>query len=71
MAAALASGVEAGLDHAAWQVQRLAGANGKPVLVWTDTAAEGVRRYTEEPGVSAWRRMGVWFLALLPVESQL
>lgn len=71
MAAALAGGVEAGLDHATWQVQRLAGANGKPALVWTETTTEGVRKCTEEPGVTIWRRLGVWFLAFLPVESQL
>jgi putative cardiolipin synthase len=71
MAAALASGVEAGLDHATWRVRRLVGAHGKPALVWTETAAEGVRQYTAEPGVSIWRRLGVRFLAFLPVESQL
>jgi putative cardiolipin synthase len=71
MAAALASGVEAGLDHATWQVQRLAGADGKPALVWTETTPGGARQYTDEPGVNVWRRLGVWFLAFLPVESQL
>jgi hypothetical protein len=52
-------------------VQRLAGADGKPALVWTETTPGGARQYTDEPGVDAWRRLGVWFLAFLPVESQL
>ena len=66
-----ASGVEAGRDHATWQVQRLAGPNGKQVLTWTEPAADGVRQYMEGPGVSIWRRLGVRLLAFLPVESQL
>jgi len=40
-------------------------------LVWVETTPAGVVRHDEEPGVSAWRRFGVWFLGLLPIESQL
>jgi putative cardiolipin synthase len=39
--------------------------------VWIETGAEGVRQRLEEPEVSAWRKLGVWFLGLLPIESQL
>jgi putative cardiolipin synthase len=28
-------------------------------------------RHTTEPNSSIWRRMGVWFMSLLPIESQL
>jgi putative cardiolipin synthase len=39
--------------------------------VWIETTPEGTRRHTEEPEVSAWRQIGVWFMGLLPIESQL
>jgi hypothetical protein len=36
-----------------------------------ETGSDGVRHRLEEPGVSEWRRFSVWFLGLLPIESQL
>jgi len=36
-----------------------------------ETGAGGVRQLTEEPEVSTWRKFSVWFLGLLPIESQL
>jgi putative cardiolipin synthase len=71
MAAAMASGVEAGLDQVAWRVERATDADGRARLVWTETTATGTVQHREEPGVGAWRRLGVWFLGLLPIESQL
>lgn len=37
-------------------------------LAWNDGVAT---EYESEPEVSVWRRVGVWFLGLLPIESQL
>lgn len=67
----LASGVEAALDLVAWRVERVPEPGGKAGLVWIETTAEGTRRRSEEPEVSAWRQFGVWFMGLLPIESQL
>ncbi|MDZ7592405.1 MAG: hypothetical protein U5L05_17370 [Rubrivivax sp.] len=41
------------------------------MYVWTETTAAGTVQHRDEPGVGAWRRLGVWFLGLLPIESQL
>ena len=70
-AQALAGGIEGALDQVAWRVERVAAADGRLQLVWIETSAEGVRQRFEEPGVSPWRKLGVWFLGLLPIESQL
>ena len=70
-AQALAGGVEAALDKVAWRIDRVATPEGKSQLVWIETSAEGTRRHLEEPEVSAWRKFSVWFLGLLPIESQL
>ena len=71
MAAALAGGILGALDQVAWRVERVVDAGGQARLVWHETTSEGPRQYLEEPGVSGWRQFGVWFLGLLPIESQL
>ena len=40
-------------------------------LLWLDHTGEGVKQYIVEPQVGFWRRLGVSFLAILPIESQL
>jgi putative cardiolipin synthase len=67
----LADGLMQALDQVAWRVEKVAAPGVPPRLVWVETTPGGVVRHGEEPGVSAWRRFGVWFLGLLPIESQL
>ncbi|MCE9658337.1 MAG: phospholipase D family protein [Burkholderiales bacterium] len=69
MARALADGLLAALDQVAWRVEKSAGP--APHLVWIENTATGVVKHDEEPGVGAMRKLGVWFLGLLPIESQL
>ena len=38
---------------------------------WIENTAAGVVEHRAEPGVGVLRRLGVWFLGLLPIESQL
>ena len=71
MAGQMASGIEGNLDKVAWRVERVVDADGKAHLVWTETTASGAVQHTAEPEVSVWRQLGVWFLGLLPIESQL
>jgi len=40
-------------------------------LEWVSEENGQEIRFTTEPNSSVWRRMGVWFLELLPIESQL
>jgi putative cardiolipin synthase len=71
MAESVLGPLEDRLDQIAWRLEREADETGRKRLVWIETGEKGVRRLTEEPGVSAWRRMGVWFLGILPIESML
>jgi putative cardiolipin synthase len=71
MAGALARGLESGLDQVAWRLERVVGTDDSVRLVWNETTAEGTRQLQDEPEVGAWRKFGVWFLGLLPIESQL
>jgi cardiolipin synthase C len=67
----LAGRLEQNLEQIAWRLERSVDAAGNARIVWVETADEGVLRFTQEPGVSSWRRFSVWFLGLLPIESQL
>jgi putative cardiolipin synthase len=67
----IAGPLERNLDTIAWRLERVVDPSGSARIEWVETSAEGERRYTEEPEVSAMRRFSVWFLGLLPIESQL
>jgi len=67
----LAGTIEQNLDQIAWRLELVADASGKKHIAWVETGANGVRQRTEEPEVSTWRKFSVWFLGLLPIESQL
>ena len=71
LAEALASGLEQNLAKIAWRLDLVADASGSPQLAWVENGANGTRQLLQEPGVSVWRQLGVWFLGLLPIESQL
>ena len=71
LAQALSRGVEGALDKVAWRLERVPDADGKLRLAWIETTATGTRQLFEEPEVGVWRQFGVWFLGLLPIESQL
>jgi len=71
LAEELAGRLEQNLDKIAWRLERKLDASGDARIVWVESGAEGVRRRTEEPEVSTWRRFSVWFLGLLPIEAQL
>ena len=57
------SGIDLAIDRSAGWLRR---------IVWIDTTENGtVTEYDSEPDVSFMRRTSVWFLGLLPIESQL
>jgi putative cardiolipin synthase len=71
LAAQVADGVEPKLDQIAWRLETRTDANGTSRIVWIDTAPDGKVSELDEPGVSSMKRVGIWFLGLLPIESQL
>lgn len=71
MAEAIASGIENELDEQAWQVVRESAPDGSQQTMWIERGPEGERRLSSEPEVGLARRIGVWLIGLLPVESLL
>jgi putative cardiolipin synthase len=67
----LASRLESKLDTVAWRLERVVDGSGNARIVWVETGPQGERRLDDEPEVGAWKRLSVWFLGLLPIESQL
>lgn len=71
LAAQVANGLAPKLDQIAWRLESRTDTNGKTRIVWIDTAPDGKVTELDEPGVSSMKRIGIWFLGLLPIESQL
>ena len=71
MAEAMLGRLEPRLDRIAWRVERIVDDSGTSRMVWLETGGQGVRQRLEEPDVSVWRRLRVWFFGLLPIDSQL
>jgi putative cardiolipin synthase len=64
--------VEPSLDRIAWRLELRPNPNGTQSIVWIDTAPDGtVKVLNGEPDVSGLRKTGIWFLSILPIESQL
>ena len=57
------------LDDIAWRLQLSPDDKGQ--LSWHEAGSDGEKVYHDEPQTSLWRRMSVWFIGLLPLESQL
>jgi len=71
MAETLLGELEPRLDRVAWRIDREVDGSGQSRIVWIETRGDGIRRRTSEPEASAWKKLVVWFLGLLPIESQL
>jgi putative cardiolipin synthase len=71
LASQVVNGVTPRLDQIAWRLEERPDANGKVRIVWIETQADGTEKELDEPGVSGLKRVGIWFLGLLPIESEL
>ena len=67
----LSASIERNLDQVAWRLERIADPSGTVRIEWLESGPGGTRRHVSEPEVSAWRKLSVWLLGLLPIESQL
>jgi putative cardiolipin synthase len=71
LGAELAAGIESKLESVAWRLERVVDGSGSARINWVERDGGGERRHVDEPGVTPWRRVSIWFLGLLPIESQL
>jgi putative cardiolipin synthase len=58
-------------NEASFRLALEKGSKGDSRLVWHRDRGDGSEVYTTEPNTSFWRRFGVGFMRLLPIESQL
>ncbi|WP_201799881.1 phospholipase D family protein [Andreprevotia sp. IGB-42] len=59
------------LDRIAWRLALRNDEQGREHIVWIDSEPGGAITERDEPEVSALRRIGIWFLSILPIESEL
>jgi cardiolipin synthase C len=71
LAAQVANGLEPNLNNVAWRLEQRKSANGESKIVWIETGPDGAKALEDEPRVSTMERMEIWFLGLLPIESEL
>jgi cardiolipin synthase C len=71
LASEVVDGLVPKLDLIAWRLEERTDANGTKHIVWIDTDASGKETELDEPDVSGLKRVGIWFLGLLPIESEL
>jgi putative cardiolipin synthase len=71
LARGMAEAIDDALPHQAYHVVLADVGTPDARLAWVSAEDGGEVRYDSEPEASLWRRLGVWFLSLLPIESQL
>jgi len=71
IAVAMAEWFDANIEDIAFRLDLVTDANGKQSVIWHGIEDGVARTYTREPNTSFWRRFGVGFLRLFPIESQL
>jgi len=71
MAVEMSEWFDRNIDEIAFRLALEENANGEEILVWHRTIDGEEYRYTTEPNTGFWRRFGVGFLRMLPIESLL
>ena len=75
LANVVAEELVAAFSRSAYRLELVAGGDGsgdsREKLEWIERQDNGEVRYNSEPQAGAWRRLGVWFMSWLPIESQL
>jgi putative cardiolipin synthase len=71
IAAAMSDWFDDNVENIAFRLSLERDKRGEEIIVWHRRTESGSVRYTTEPNTSFWRRFGVGFLSLLPIESLL
>jgi len=67
----MAEKFDANVDHHAFRLELVKKQDGSESILWHGYENGKEQVYTVDPYTSFWRRLGVWFLGLMPIESQL
>jgi putative cardiolipin synthase len=65
LAGSLAAAFDSTIPQVAYEVRLASDGDG---LEWIERSPAGEKRHTTEPGATAWRRLGVGAMSLLPIE---
>jgi putative cardiolipin synthase len=71
LAGAMADVIDEALPQQAYQVVLADAGTPNARLEWISIEDGATVRFDNDPAASLWRRLSVWFLSLLPIESQL
>jgi putative cardiolipin synthase len=71
LAGAMVDAIDAVLAQQAYRVLLVDAGTPDARLEWVSSEDGGTQRFDSDPAASLWRRFSVWFLSLLPIESQL
>ncbi len=71
IAVGMAEWFDENIESIAFRLELVTDKNGRQSIVWHNIENGVARTYTKEPNTSFWRRFGVGFMRLFPIESQL
>ena len=71
LATRMAEGFDEDIHKTVFRLELVADEDGDEQLLWHGIEAGEPVTYDVDPYTSVWRRLGVWFMGLLPIESQL
>lgn len=71
LATRMAEGFDEDIYKTVFRLELVADEDGDEQLLWHGIEAGEPVTYDVDPYTSVWRRLGVWFMGLLPIESQL
>jgi putative cardiolipin synthase len=71
IAAGMAEWFDENIESIAFRLELVTDKNVRQSILWHNIENGEARTYTKEPNTSFWRRFGVRFMRLFPIESQL
>jgi putative cardiolipin synthase len=67
----MATAIDKYIQEAAFRLELVKNANGSEGIRWHGLVDGQEKIFNVDPYTGFWRRFGIWFMGLLPIESQL
>jgi putative cardiolipin synthase len=71
MAAGMAEKFDQGIENASFRLELVTDEDGNEYILWHGHEDDEKVTFEVDPYTSIWRRMGVGFMRIMPIESQL